>query len=131
MIAVDSSAIIAVVLAEPDADQLVALLEGSVCLVGWPTLLEVHMVLRGKGKEKAIAAAEIWRGGPDVRPIDFNRALFEEATAAFNRYGKGRGSEARLNFGDCMAYAVARAYNVPLLYKGGDFSKTDITPARP
>jgi ribonuclease VapC len=131
MIAVDSSAIIAVALAEPDAARFVGPLEGSVCLVGWPTLLEVHMVLTGYGKKKALAATELWREGPGIRTIDFDATLFAAASAAFDRYGKGQGSGAGLNFGDCMAYAVARHFDVPLLYKGTDFARTDIRPALP
>jgi ribonuclease VapC len=131
MIAVDSSAVVAVALGEPEAERFATLLEGSVCLVGWPTLLEVQLVLSSYGKPKALRAAELWREGPDVRPIEFDRPLFEIACRAFERYGKGRGSKAKLNFGDCMAYAVARHFDLPLLYKGTDFALTDIRPALP
>jgi ribonuclease VapC len=51
------------------------------------------------------------------------------ALYAFARYGKGRGHPAQLNLGDCFAYAVARDRRVPLLFKGNDFSQTDIEPA--
>ncbi len=46
-----------------------------------------------------------------------------------NRYGKGRGHPAQLNFGDCLSYAVARSRNLPLLFKGDDFARTDLVPA--
>lgn len=49
--------------------------------------------------------------------------------SAFARYGKGRGHPAQLNMGDCFAYVAARAHDMPLLFKGDGFSKTDIEPA--
>ncbi len=53
----------------------------------------------------------------------------EIAREAFRRYGKGQGHPARLNFGDCFAYALAKATGEPLLFKGGDFAETDISVA--
>ena len=57
------------------------------------------------------------------------KEAYELAAAAFDRYGRGRGHPAQLNFGDCMAYAVAKAHGVPLLYKGDDFARTDVASA--
>jgi ribonuclease VapC len=129
VIAVDSSALIAVALAETDADKFIGPLEGSVCLIGWPTLLEVHLVLTGYDKKTALAAVDYWRSGPLIRTIDFDQPLFGAAVEAFDRFGKGIGHPAGLNFGDCMAYAIAKLHDVPLLYKGSDFAHTDIVPA--
>jgi ribonuclease VapC len=64
--------------------------------------------------------------GIDARPVDFNQGLL--ARRAFLQYGRGRHS-ARLNFGDCFPYALAKARGDTLLFKGEDFSKTDIIPA--
>lgn len=130
MIAVDSSALVAVSLLEPEAEKFLGPLEGSVCLIGWPTLLEVHLVLTSYEKNQALAAIEYWRGGPQVRTIAFDKVLYDAAVDAFDRFGRGR-HPARLNFGDCMAYAVAKVHDVPLLYKGTDFASTDIQPALP
>ena len=58
----------------------------------------------------------------------FDERLFQAANRAFEQYGKGMGHPAQLNFGDCMAYAVAKVHDVPLLYKGDDFAQTDIRP---
>jgi ribonuclease VapC len=55
----------------------------------------------------------------------------QAALVAFARYGKGRSHPARLNMGDCFAYAAARTRGMPLLYKGNDFTRTDIEPAVP
>ena len=130
MIAVDSSAILALALDEPDAKRFAAALTGSPCLVGWPTVFEVHIVLRGQEKEKALQAARRWLARSNVTTVVFDKSLFECACSAFDRYGKGRHA-ARLNFGDCMAYALAKREDVPLLFKGNDFAQTDITPALP
>jgi ribonuclease VapC len=130
MIAVDSSAILAMMLDEADAKRFVGPLAGAPCMIGWPTLFEVFLVLRGKKKTTAIAAAELWMGRPNVTTVAFDRSLFEHARSAFDRYGKGL-HPARLNFGDCMSYALAKQEDVPLLFKGGDFAQTDITPAFP
>ena len=62
MIAVDSSAILAMTLGEPDAKRFVGPLAGAPCMVGWPTLFEVFLVLRGKHKTIALEAAELWLG---------------------------------------------------------------------
>lgn len=65
-----------------------------------------------------------------VELVAFDGNLFELARVAFDRFGRGR-HPASLNFGDCFAYALAKAHNAPLLYKGDDFTLTDIRPAIP
>ena len=97
------------------------------------TLLELTIVLATRNRQAA----------PDtIREIDefvlsaamAVEAVTEEQTQiariAYLRYGKGTGHPAQLNFGDCFAYALAKAMDVPLLYKGDDFAKTDIHSAR-
>jgi len=63
---------------------------------------------------------------PEVRVVWSSFDMYRLAVEAFEKFGKGRGHPAKLNFGDCMAHAVARHYEVPLLYKGDDFARTDI-----
>ena len=65
--------------------------------------------------------------GIDIVPI--TGEIAHEAVSAFARFGKGRGRDAKLNFGDCLSYACARHHDVPLLFKGRDFAATDITHA--
>ncbi len=67
-------------------------------------------------------------GGIDIAPHD--EALAQIAREAYLRYGKGR-HPARLNLGDCAAYALAKARGLPLLFKGADFARTDVLPALP
>jgi ribonuclease VapC len=63
-----------------------------------------------------------------IEIVAVDRNLATAAVNAFERYGKGR-HPARLNLSDCFAYGLAKSRNLPLLFKGDDFSKTDITPA--
>ena len=129
MIALDSSALIAILLHEPEADMLVDAIErADRLLIGAPTLLECRIVAAGKSPRLPGDVRELIDG---IRPetIDFTARHLEAATDAFERFGKGRHSAA-LNFGDCMAYAVARVAGCPLLYKGQDFARTDIRYAR-
>jgi len=67
-------------------------------------------------------------GAPRLRVLTFDRTLFESARTAFDRYGRGY-HRAKLNFGDCMSYAVAKYHDAPLLFKGDDFPLTDIRAA--
>ena len=63
-----------------------------------------------------------------IEIVPFDEGLARESHAAFIRFGKGR-HPAGLNFGDCVSYALARSRGLPLLYKGGDFAKTDVLSA--
>jgi ribonuclease VapC len=131
MIAVDSSAVLAILLGEPDSDRFAVPLAGSECIVGWPTVLEIHLVLAGRRKTMALDGAELWRRRSNVSVVPFDETVFDAARDAFDRFGRGSGHPARLNFGDCMAYAIAKVHDVPLLYKGDDFARTDIRAALP
>jgi ribonuclease VapC len=129
LIALDSSALVAIVLVEPEADDFARVIGRQKCMVGWPTILETSLVLRTSSQEVSGGPfLEALLARPNVQALAFDRVLYRAARYAFEQYGKGR-HPARLNFGDCMAYAVAKAHGVPLLYKGADFSHTDITSA--
>ena len=64
-----------------------------------------------------------------LRIVDVDSAMVEIARDAHLKYGKGMGHPAQLYFGDCFSYALAKSLDVPLLYKGADFAKTDIVSA--
>lgn len=100
----------------------------SSLLIGAPTKFELLLVLgRPFGSQGlSIAAGLIESYGIEV--CDWTSQLADIAGQALVSYGKGR-HPAQLNFGDCMAYALAKSLNAPLLYKGGDFAKTDIRSA--
>ena len=123
--ALDSSAIVAIALGEPEAELFGNLIGLHEALVGTPTLVEVHLVLSSKLDDVEAFMREFVLP-PKIHPVAFNLDMYYAATAAFERYGKGRGHPAKLNFGDCMSYAVAKTHDVPLLYKGTDFSLTDL-----
>lgn len=99
-------------------------------IVGAPTLLETHLVL---SRRTNVFEGFVGRfaAPPVVSLVAFTPEMYAVAADTFDRYGKGRGHRAQLNFGDCLAYVVAKVQNVPLLYKGADFGRTDIRPALP
>ena len=129
MIALDSSAIVAIALREPEQFNFTTIIARRDCVVGRPTVLETHMVLRDRSGEDGIAILDRVLAHRTLRIIDFDERHLAIARRAFDQFGKGRGHPAQLNFGDCMAYAVAKHENVPLLYKGDDFKQTDIPAA--
>ena len=128
----DSSAIVAIHLKETGYDRLVELIDealerAEVILVGVPTLLETAMVLTARlGKDARPLISRFLRQ-IEAEAVAFNQEHFQSAATAFLRFGRGR-HPAALNFGDCMAYAVASVASMPLLFTGGDFSRTDIIP---
>ena len=129
MIAVDTSALVAIAREEPEARAFNEALASGPVVIGTPALLETSIVLPSMlTREAADGFLDRLLGYPWVQPVDFSFEMFEAAKAAFQRYGKGR-HPARLNFGDCMSYALAKVRGVPLLYKGNDFALTDIRPA--
>jgi ribonuclease VapC len=126
MIAVDSSALLAILFAEADASWFARLLLAEHAVMSAPTLLEARtVVIRRKAPldELGLLIATV---GVEIRP--FELALCDIASDAYARFGKGQG-RARLNYGDCFSYALAKALDIPLLYKGDDFAQTDIRSA--
>jgi ribonuclease VapC len=131
VIAVDTSAIVAIALKEPEARLFAEMIGSEEIVIGWPTVLEAHMVLAGLPLRRGLDVLDMIMRAPRAQLIPFAAEAFAAAAAAFGRYGKGRGHVANLNYGDCMAYAVAKVHRVPLLYKGGDFANTDVASALP
>ena len=86
------------------------------------------MVLEGRPHADGALSLRALREELHIAIVPFDAGLAEIAYAAFQRFGRGR-HPAKLNYGDCMAYALARATSEPLVFKGDDFSQTDITPA--
>lgn len=130
MIVVDSSALIAILRRETEADDFLGIIAAAQdCLLSSVTLLETSMVLAGRTGDATSWAeldALIARAGMQV--VAHDATLAEAARTAFLRYGKGR-HPAGLNFGDCASYALARNRSLPLLFKGDDFSRTDLRGA--
>lgn len=128
MIAVDASALLAIVMAEPEGAQFKAALQDTDGAWLSPiNYVETGLLLIGRGAFGDPSEIDAWLAamGVAVRK-DFD--LAGPALRAYLRYGKGR-HPARLNLGDCFAYALAKALDAPLLYKGDDFALTDIRSA--
>lgn len=126
MIVVDSSALVAIALAEPDArDIMKALHDADRVVISAANLTETMIVAFGRECEPEMRAL-FDRFGIVVEPVTEARA--EAAANVYRRYGKGWHA-AGLNFGDSFAYALAREKACPLLYVGDDFAKTDIASA--
>jgi len=125
VIAVDTSVVLAIVLDEPEAEVFRPIVGGQPVIVGWPTLLEIRMVLSGKGFVSASKIVERFFGTSNVTTVAFDEKHYRAAEDAFERFGKGR-HRASLNMGDCFSYAVAATSKAPLLFKGRDFSETDL-----
>lgn len=126
---IDTSALVAMISDEDEAllfEDLV--LRAPVAVMSVASVLETTMVMYGKRADYDVAWLDdmILNLRIDVRNVDLNQG--ELARQAFLNYGKGR-SPAGLNFGDCFAYALAKARNDTLLFKGDDFIHTDIVPA--
>ena len=130
MIAVDSSALIAVCLDEPERDQFIDIMDAAErILVSAGTVIESRIVAHNQGKAVLVSKLDelIKAFGMEIVPPDAEQV--DIAHAAFVAYGKGTGHPAGLNFGDLFSYALAKARGVPLLYKGDDFARTDVVAA--
>jgi ribonuclease VapC len=129
VIAIDTSALVAIAMKEPEATAFKWAIQTIPCLVGIPTLLELHLVLSNRPEADADAFVEELERLPRIRFVSFGMAHLAVARTAFDRFGRGRNPQSALNYGDCMAYAVAKVHGAPLLFKGQDFLATDIEPA--
>jgi ribonuclease VapC len=130
VIALDTSAIVAIAMNEVEAETFDRAIGWRQAIVGTPTLVETHLVLTGKMPDFVGGFMRSFLVPPDVRIVDFTVDMYRAAADAFDRYGRGK-HPAKLNICDCMAYAVAKVHDVPLLFKGTDFGHTDIRPALP
>ena len=125
----DSSALIAILFAEPGYLDLVdAILQADVVRIGAPSLVECGMVLAGRRGSPVGGELEGLVRELGVSVVPFGQAEWQRALEASNRFGRGRHAAA-LNFGDCLAYATAAVASDTLLFVGNDFRKTDIQPA--
>lgn len=127
MIVVDSSAILAALLQEPDGDRHAEiLLRSARSMMSAVNVHETAVVLRLRKGRPAMDLLWQMLTIHDIDIIPFDQDQVRAASAAFDRYGKGIDPRARLNLADCAAYALAKTLDVPLLFKGEDFAATDI-----
>lgn len=126
---IDTSAVVAVLFQEPELDEFSDIIEAAdkrfICAVNW---YERSIVVRRRKGASALAVLERFRQVAELRVLPFGETHAAIAVEAYDRFGKGL-HPAALNFADCCAYALAKAEGMPLLFKGDDFSRTDIPSA--
>lgn len=129
-ITVDTSALVAIILGEPDAEHYASILNHNAgdILVSSATVIEASIVLLAKhgepGEHDLTRLMDLV--GVTTTPVD--ETIGRAAITAWRRFGKGR-HPAGLNLGDCFSYALAKSSGTALLYKGDDFTQTDIASA--
>ena len=126
---IDTSAIVAIALDEAEAaafERLVA--DAPVRLISAATLFEAAMALESRFGERGGAELDLWLHKAGVEMGDLDAQQADLARRAWRRFGKGR-HPAGLNYGDCFSYALAMTTGEPLLFKGEDFSRTDVARA--
>ena len=127
MIVLDSSILVAVIKGEQDSDRFFDLLAVEDCAIGAPTLVESRAWCAMNLTGRSSRWLEDFVDGEGVSIVPFSREMADVASQAFAMFGRTSGHPARLNFGDCMAYAVSAVMRgAPLLFKGGDFARTDV-----
>lgn len=127
---VDSSAIVAILLAEPERDAMVdALLDSDRTLMSAATYVEAAIVIDSARDPRLSRKLDglLVHFGIEVVAVDRERARV--ARDAYRDFGRGSGHPARLNYGDCFSYALATQQSDTLLFKGDDFPHTDVRPA--
>ncbi len=123
---IDSSALVAIFLAEPERANYLALIEDSeVRLISAVNVFEAAMVLESRRGDAMGRELDLFIIRQQLEIVPFDADHIAIARQAFRRFGKGQ-HPAALNFGDCFAYALAKLRGEPLLAKGNDFRKTDI-----
>lgn len=126
---VDTSALVAILQGEPQRRVFTEALESAAhCMMSAASLVEASILIETRFGAEGVQDLDLLvsKAKIEVASVDAEQALV--ARRAFSRFGKGRHA-AGLNFGDCFAYALAEARGEPLLYKGDDFTKTDIQSA--
>jgi ribonuclease VapC len=130
MIVADTSAIVAIAFAEPERQAFSdAVQQADKVLMSTVSVVETRMVVHGRRGQRAVLLVDDLLRLPVFELIAPGSAEMDAAYAAFVTYGKGSGHPASLNFGDVFSYALAKVRGLPLLYKGDDFSQTDVASA--
>ncbi|WP_113737928.1 type II toxin-antitoxin system VapC family toxin [Rhizobiales bacterium] len=126
---IDTSAIVAIAFNEPEAETYEQkVVDAPRRFISAATILELAIVIEARLGEAGAAELDLWlyKAGVEIVAVDAEQIAV--ARRAWRSYGKGR-HPACLNYGDCFSYALAKTRNEPLLYKGDDFSRTDIEAA--
>ena len=121
----DSSALVAILTLEPEGERLLRAAAAGRCRMSAATAVEVGIVADARSARHGERLDELLRLlEVEVEPVTARQA--EVARLAYRRFGRGSGSKAALNFGDCFSYALSVTAGEPLLYVGADFAETDV-----
>ena len=121
----DSSALVAILTLEPEGERLLRAAAAGRCRLSAATAVEVGIVADARSARHGERLDELLRLlEVEVEPVTARQA--EVARLAYRRFGRGSGSKAALNFGDCFSYALSVTAGEPLLYVGADFAETDV-----
>jgi ribonuclease VapC len=130
VIAVDTSALVAIAFAEPEREAFLQTIKiADKALISTVSVVEARMVIHGRRGQRAVILMDDLMRLPMFELVAPSVPEMDAAYAAFVAYGKGSGHTAGLNFGDVFSYALAKVRGLPLLYKGDDFAQTDIASA--
>jgi len=125
---VDSSALVAIFTREPERERFRAVIAAGRPRMSAANWVETCLVLDGRSQQSPHLLDDLVTAmGIEIVPVDLTQA--RAAREAHRRYGRNSGSPARLNYGDCFAYALAITTGDTLLFKGDDFTHTDVRPA--
>jgi ribonuclease VapC len=128
VIVVDTSALFAIAAHESERPSFIEVLDSDKGIISAVNYVETVMVLTGRSSRLAIARVDDLMRSSGIDLVAVDQRIAGAAVDGFDRYGKGR-HPAGLNICDCFSYGLAKARGLPLLFKGNDFSKTDIVPA--
>lgn len=126
-VVVDSSAILSILFAEPDSDEILIAINNNECAISAGNYLETAIVVDSIKDPVASRKFNALIKASGLEIISVDQQQVEVARAAYRDYGKGTGHRAKLDFGDVFAYALAATTRRKLLCKGDDFRHTDIT----
>jgi ribonuclease VapC len=126
---IDTSAVVAIARAEPERGAfLQQLAQAPSLVIAAATWTESRIVIFSRSGEAGLTALDELKAAAGIEIVPVTEPLADLAFEAFRRFGKGR-HPAGLNLGDCFSYALAKERNEPLLFKGDDFPRTDVSPA--
>ena len=126
---IDTSALVAILDQEPEAARIArALAADPERMLSAANLVEAGIVMQARRGDDGARDLDLLLARLKVEIVPFTARQADIARKAFRRYGRGR-HDAKLNFGDCLAYALAKDTSAPLLFKGGDFAQTDVMVA--
>jgi ribonuclease VapC len=127
MIIVDASALVAILEEETEATRFLTIIrEASRRLVSAISVYETGIVMRARRGQESASELMVFLDELGIEIVPFAEPYISLALDAYGRFGKGIDPKARLNLGDCAAYALAKNLNAPLLFKGADFTETDV-----